>query len=305
LSIYLDAVWFLNLCFDGLLLMLTAVILKRKMIFWRILAGAFIGSLIVIFMFTPFSEVVAHPITKIIFSVSMVYIAFGYKRFRFFLQGLLCFYFSAFIVGGGLIGLHYFINTNIFLSEQGFLTVSSGLGDPVSWIFVIIGFPLIWFFAHKRIEDIEIKKIQYDQIVQVSIEIEGKLLQLRGLVDSGNQLYDPITKTPVMVLDMKKADHMLPPSLIEAAKNLDHLSFEQIEWENRIRIIPYRGVGLSHQFLLAIKPDKIMINTGTENIQANKALIALNTDSLSSDDEYDCLLHPKMIAANRLSMSAS
>jgi stage II sporulation protein GA (sporulation sigma-E factor processing peptidase) len=305
LSIYLDAVWFLNLCFDGLLLMLTAVMLKRKLIFWRIAAGAFIGSLIVLLMFTPFSEIVAHPITKIIFSVCMVIIAFGFKRFRFFLQGLLCFYFSAFIVGGGLIGLHYFIKSNIFLSEFGLLTVSSGLGDPVSWLFVIIGFPVIWYFARNRVEDIELKKIQYDQIVEVTIEIEGNLLQLRGLVDSGNHLYDPISKTPVMVLDMKKADHMLPPSLIEAAKNLDQLSFDQLEWENRIRIIPYRGVGLSHQFLLALKPDKIMIHTGSESIQAKKALIALNTESLSSDDLYDCLLHPKMIAANRFSMTAS
>jgi stage II sporulation protein GA (sporulation sigma-E factor processing peptidase) len=305
LSIYLDAVWFLNLCFDGLLLMLTAVMLKRKLIFWRIAAGAFIGSLIVLLMFTPFSEIVAHPITKIIFSVCMVIIAFGFKRFRFFLQGLLCFYFSAFIVGGGLIGLHYFIKSNIFLSEFGLLTVSSGLGDPVSWLFVIIGFPVIWYFARNRVEDIELKKIQYDQIVEVTIEIEGNLLQLRGLVDSGNHLYDPISKTPVMVLDMKKADHMLPPSLIEAAKNLDQLSFDQLEWENRIRIIPYRGVGLSHQFLLALKPDKIMIHTGSESIQAKKALIALNTESISSDDLYDCLLHPKMIAANRFSMTAS
>jgi stage II sporulation protein GA (sporulation sigma-E factor processing peptidase) len=285
--------------------MLTAVMLKRKLIFWRIAAGAFIGSLIVLLMFTPFSEIVAHPITKIIFSVCMVIIAFGFKRFRFFLQGLLCFYFSAFIVGGGLIGLHYFIKSNIFLSEFGLLTVSSGLGDPVSWLFVIIGFPVIWYFARNRVEDIELKKIQYDQIVEVTIEIEGNLLQLRGLVDSGNHLYDPISKTPVMVLDMKKADHMLPPSLIEAAKNLDQLSFDQLEWENRIRIIPYRGVGLSHQFLLALKPDKIMIHTGSESIQAKKALIALNTESLSSDDLYDCLLHPKMIAANRFSMTAS
>lgn len=83
-EIYLDAIWLLNFCFDLLLLMMTAFILKRRVKKRRLILGAFVASSIVLFMFTPFSPYVLHPAGKLSFSVVIVLVTFGFKRFRFF-----------------------------------------------------------------------------------------------------------------------------------------------------------------------------------------------------------------------------
>src|SRR6478736_4666777 len=58
----------LNFGLDTILLMLCAVVLKRNYKWWRLLLGGFIGSLIVLLMFTPFSHLMVHPAIKILFS---------------------------------------------------------------------------------------------------------------------------------------------------------------------------------------------------------------------------------------------
>ncbi|MEH7382439.1 sigma-E processing peptidase SpoIIGA [Bacillus sp. JJ1533] len=304
MSIYLDVIWLLNFFFDALLLLLTAIILKRKIVKWRILVGAFIGSLVVLIVVSPFSAFGSHPLTKLFFSIIIVGVAFGYKRFRYFIQGLLTFYFATFMIGGGMIGVHYFLAFDVQVFDGTILTQSTGFGNPVSWGFVIIGFPLLWYFSKNRIADIETKQVFYDQIVDVRLEIDDITLNLKGLVDSGNQLFDPITKSPVMILDTTKYVELFPKTLIEQSRNIELLTNETStkshKWESRVRLIPYRGVGQEHQFLLAIKPDQITIYQGNEENIVKKGLVALNHTTLSTDGEYDCIVHPKMLISSSI-----
>lgn len=303
MEIYLDVIWLLNFCFDALLLLLTAIILKRKIIKWRIVLSAIIGSSIVLLMITPLSAISSHPVIKLFFSFVIVWVAFGYKRFKYFVQGLLTFYFATFMIGGGMIGVHYFLEFDVTLFDGVMLTNSTEYGNPISWTFVLIGFPVVWYFSKSRINNIETKKIFYDQIVDVTIEIEEVKIQAKGLIDSGNQLLDPITKSPVMILDTTKFEGLFPKSIIEQSKNIDLLTSDNDQdnpsrWQNRLRIIPYKVVGQEHQFLLAIKPDRISILHQNEINEVKKALMALNHTTLSSMGEYDCIIHPKMLVSS-------
>ncbi|MBM6618538.1 sigma-E processing peptidase SpoIIGA [Bacillus suaedaesalsae] len=297
MTVYLDAIWLLNFCIDASLLLLTAMILKRKIQKVRLIISALIGSAIVLFILTPYFSIVSHPVVKLLFSVVMVLIAFGFKRFRYFFQALLTFYFSTFLLGGGMLGIHFFMKSDIEIWNGVVATKSTGFGSPVSWGFVFVSFPLLWYFSKTRLEDMEIKKIQYDQLVEISISIEERSIMLRGLVDSGNQLYDPITKSPVMILDISRAKGFLPPEIIEKSDGLDSFSMSDSShpWESRLRIIPYRGVGQQHEFLVAIKPDFVTIRQNEDDIYVKKVLIGLSKSTLSSDDEFDCIIHPKML----------
>ena len=174
LAMYLDIIWLLNFLFDSLLLYLTAIILKRDIVLWRILMGGFIGSSIIILSITPYNATFSHPFMKLVFSILMVLAVFGYKRFKFFLTGLMTFYLTTFLIGGSLIGIHYFIQFDMNLSTSLFLANVKGFGDPISWLFVVLGFPLAWHFSRKNFERIEMTKIQYDQLVVVEITIRRK-----------------------------------------------------------------------------------------------------------------------------------
>ena len=49
----------------------------------------------------------------------------------------------------------------------------------------------------------------------VKIQLAEEELELAGLIDSGNQLYDPLTKTPVMIMHISSLEHCLPAWLTE------------------------------------------------------------------------------------------
>ena len=302
LVVYADIIWLLNVCIDFLLLLLTAVVLKRKVKRWRLILGACIGSTIVIFAFTPLASLMTHPVMKLLYSFLIVYTAFGFIRFRTFLQSVLTFYFVTFMVGGGLVGTHFFFHTSDMMNGL-ISTKSISYGDPISWLFVIIGFPVIYYFSKKRIADVEVTKIHYEQIVKVTIKIDINDIQLDGLIDSGNQLYDPLTKTPVMIIHASSLDHVLPSWLIEQVQmktTIPYIPDEESRWATRLRLIPYRAVGVNQQFLWAFKPDLVQIYHESAKVTVNKVLIGLNAQQLSANGEYQCILHPKMLLSQKI-----
>lgn len=89
--VYADVVWLLNACIDFLLLLLTATVLKKEDQKMEACVRALIGSTIVIFAFTPFASVMTHPIMKLLYSLLIVYTAFGFTTFRNYAQTVLLF----------------------------------------------------------------------------------------------------------------------------------------------------------------------------------------------------------------------
>jgi stage II sporulation protein GA (sporulation sigma-E factor processing peptidase) len=299
-TVYLDVIWGLNVLFDSLLLFLTAIILKRQIVKWRIFLGGLLGSIIILLTVTPVHLFSGHPITKFLFSIFMVLIAFGYKRFRYFITNLMTFYFTTFFIGGALIGTHYFVNFDFELSSSVMLAHVKGFGDPISWMFVLIGFPIAWHFSKTNIDKVETAKIQFNQLVNVCIFLDEMKLELKGLVDSGNQLYDPISKSPVMLVSVKTRIDELPFSIFQIAENPDGVLYgtEKVpdDLEGKLKIIPCKVMGKDHQLIIALKPDRIVIEYDQSKFTLNKGLISFTMQELSSEDSFQCIVHPKMLS---------
>lgn len=285
--------------------------LKRKTRWWRIFIGGLIGSLIIFLSFSPFSSLAGNPIVKLFFSFVMILVTFGFKRLRFFLRALLFLYLATFLTGGTLIGAHYFLQFDNQLSSDVFLASVKGFGDPISWLFVMIGFPVAWYLSKSSVEKLEVAKIQYDQLVNVSFSIQHINHSIKGLVDSGNQLYDPISKAPVMIISIIKIKESFPTEIIQMVEEPDAFIFGSkeipIEWENRVKIIPCRVVGKEHQLIIAFKPTSLEIETKDGKQEIKKALISLTLQQLSAEDAFQCIVHPKMLTeiSSRSTMKVS
>ena len=223
MTVYLDVIWLLNFLFDSLLLYLTGLILKRTFKKRNIFIAGFLGSLIVFAPFTPFAFVLSSPFIKILISMMMIWIAFGYKRLRNYTLNLSVFYLITFAMGGAMIGTHYLLRFNFDLSNSIFLASMRGFGDPISWIFVVLGFPILMFLSRRTFDQWENVKIQYDQLVEVELFINSNTVKLKGLVDSGNQLYDPLSKRPVMIVSLEKAAHLVSKDLLPVFNDVNEL----------------------------------------------------------------------------------
>ncbi|RSK26948.1 sigma-E processing peptidase SpoIIGA [Bacillus sp. HMF5848] len=300
MTIYLDAIWLLNFLFDALILSLTSYILKRKVKKIRLILGSLLGSSIVIFMLIPHtSMLVSNPIVKLFFSMLIIFVTFGFGQLRIFIENLLTFYFATFAIGGALVGVHYFLQVQ-FVTENGvIITNLTGLGDPIAWLFVVICFPLLWYFTKKRISNVKYQTYKHDQLVDVIIEISDISLNVCGLIDSGNSLHDPISKAPVMIVDATAVSDTLPKDVVDIASHLDDFLQGQKHvpqgWEGRVRLIPYRVVGQQANMLLALKPDKIKIVDKKGNTYETKGLFAINPAHFSNDKTFNAIIHPKMM----------
>ncbi|WP_100330831.1 sigma-E processing peptidase SpoIIGA [Bacillus xiapuensis] len=297
--LYLDAVWLLNFLADTLLLWIAAIFLKRSVKWYRLALGGFIGSLSIVLMVTPLAQLAGHPLAKLTLSVFMVLGAFGFKRWKYFVSHLMALYFSTFLTGGLLLGTHYFIQFDMQLDSAFFLASLRGFGDPVSWMFVMVGLPIAWHFAKNRAEDFQTSQLQHDQLLDVEMQMDGRVFLFRGLVDTGNQLQDPISKAPVMLVSTRGLEKQLPAEVLEAAEKPESLLFGELElpsgWMERMRFIPAKSVGKPHQLLPAFKPDKVEVSNGTRKADVSKVLVNFTAMNLSSDDQFSCILHPKMV----------
>ncbi len=308
MAIYLDVIWFLNFCIDLLLLSLTALVLKRDIRKRRLIFGAFVASGSIILVITPLSSLFYQPFFKFILSCVIVVTTFSFKKFSYFFQNLLTFYFVSFICGGGLIALHYFFNNEMIILNGVVTTKTIGLGTPVSWLFVVVGFPTIWFFSKKRIEQIEFIKVKYDEIVTVDLMIVDQQFQLKGLIDSGNQLQDPLTKKPVMIIDMSLLQNKFPKSIVQVAKQPEMIGDPTVpidkEWEEKLCIVPYRGIGQVNQFIIGLKPTNVIVTLNQGDVlECNHVIVGLNFTNLASNGEFNCILHPQMFINGKRSLA--
>ncbi|MCT2538051.1 sigma-E processing peptidase SpoIIGA [Aquibacillus koreensis] len=295
MTIYLDAVWLLNFLLDWMILLLTQLVTREPSKQLQVMFGAMVASILVpITLFLPDSFVTT-PIGKAMYSILIVLCAFGFRNIRKFLKKILTFYFISFALGGGLVGLHFMLGRQITASENGLLTFQTGYGDQVSWLFVFIGFPLVWWFTKVRMDKHALEKFKQEQLYEVTIVLQGESNATTGYMDSGNQLLDPLSQKPVIICDQQ---FMLKWLSSEELKQLEmaqeQLDFDTIpsKWEHSIQIVPYQGVNGSRTFMIVLKPDRILVNFEDKQISTSKVLIGVQFGELSPDGSYHCLLHP-------------
>ncbi len=298
LVVYLDVIWLLNFLVDSLLIWMTAIFLKRNIHLARILLGGLIGSLLIILSITPLATLANHPLSKIGISVIMILFAFGFKRLNYFISGLMTLYFSTFLMGGILIGIHYLLNFDIELQSAVLVNSIQGYGDPISWLFVMIGFPAAWHFSQRSTNRITVSNLVYDVLVDVDVVINDIEFSLKGLIDSGNNLYDPISKMPVMIVQASAVADQLPKEILLLASskndNLDAVGQIPPQWADMMRLIPATTLGQKNQLLCAFKADKMTLLENNTVKEVKKALIVFTDQELSGDQRFHCIIHPLM-----------
>lgn len=298
MSIYLDAVWLLNFLLDYILLLLTNRLAKFNLKRFRLIIGAFIASLVVpLSIYFP-ESIFTHPLGKVLYSIVIILVTFGFKNIYRMMKLLLLFYFVSFSVGGGLIAVHFLLQNPVTLSKSGFMTYNAGFGDPISWLFVIISFPILSFFTKRRMDNHVQEKIRYDAIYPVSLQIKNKHYTTNGYIDSGNQLVEPFTKKPVIICDeaflMQWFENKEWEEMKDAYQNWEMDSIPK-EWIDYIRVIPYQGVEGGNGFIFAIRPDSLVIQYDQQKIQTSNFLVGIQFGELTRDGSYHCLLQPEII----------
>lgn len=122
------------------------------------------------------------------------------------------------------------------------------------------------------------EKIYFDVIIEKS----SKQAKIKGKVDTGCNLVEPFSGSPVIVCNKNLVKNIVPENILEYDKY--NVNTSQIE---NIRVIPFRTIS-GNGLLPCFKPDKVFIG---DNLCLNEIYVAL-ADKDSINGEFACLINP-------------
>ncbi len=276
---YVEYVFVENFIIDFILLFITGKLIKRVIIFKRLIIASLVGSLYVILTFYIGREFMTFFIVKFSISVLMIMIAFDSKGILTNIRVIICFYITSLIMVGIISALYYFTYDK--------LTVNAIIMS------IFTGYAALHFFF-KEIKD-RINRHNYKRTVNVSIGNSSKTF--RGYIDTGNELTDPMTGKHVMVVNIDCIKDILGDELCNKIMEFyDNKCYESLIDENNniiLRIIKYNTISNSGENMVCIVPDEIEIINNNNSIFID-AIIGIHPKRISMDD-YDALLFKKLL----------
>lgn len=295
MTIYLDVIFLLNVLFDACILLILTVLSKLKVPIYRIIFGSLYAASFVFIMLGAWANIFSHPVIKFIFSMGIIFITFFPFSIRKGLQLFFYLYVVTFSLGGFVIGCNYFFGQSIWFQNGALLTTNGGYGDPVTWGFVGLVFPLACYFYVKNDYHRKVKKLQTELLYDCFFDFRFFQIQCRGLLDTGNQLVDPITNRPVIILDIRRFESEVPSDLfhqyIQFPLNLE--DFDEIYRTYKLKCIPYQALGKKNGMLMGMEAAQLKVLSTTSNESFTNVLVAFAPESLHTED-FSCILNPKI-----------
>lgn len=244
MSIYIDLFFSFNTIMDMIIITSVSILLKRNTSYLRIILSSLLGGLSSVLLFTSINKLILEIITITIMTI----VSFKYKNIRYFITNIIYTYMLSILLGG----LIYLFNSKV--------TINTYLNYLV---IIIISLEVMTLYIK------ESKKIKntYNNYYKVDIYFKDKeKLSLVGFVDTGNNLYDPYKKRPIILVDKK------------------------YQVEKDFILVPYHTV-TGEGLLKCIKPEKIYI----ENIGYKTNLLVSFTSNPNLINGVDVLLHKELM----------
>ena len=180
MTVYIDLVCIINFIYDFLILLTVSFTLKRNRKIYYYILSSLIGVLSIFLLFLKINNIFLF-LLKILISVIMVIVAFGYKSIKYTISNIIYFYMTSIVLAGFL----YLIKGN-----------SSNFN--LNYIVLLIIGPIILFIYYKSNKKL---KNTYSDYYKIKIVFDNIEISCISFYDNGNNLVDPITKKGVIIIN--------------------------------------------------------------------------------------------------------
>lgn len=295
MTIYVDVVLIENLIMNYIILLATGLILKTKLKHLRLIIASLLGAVYSIVAYINFLEIYSNFFLKILLSVIIVYIAFNPQTMKKMWKSILIFYLTSFVFGGAAFALIYIIRPQDILMKNGLFLGTYSLKTVilaaiVAFIVIITAFTIV-----------KTKVTKKDMFCNIEIKLNGKILKTKALIDSGNMLKEPITNTPVVVIERSLLYEYLPKEILNHLDDIIGGDLEKIPEEirnqyiSRLKLIPFSSLGKQNGMLIGIKPEYLKIIKEEQEIKKENVILGIYNKSLTKKGEYRALMGMEFI----------
>ena len=308
ITIYIDLIFLENIIMNVIILYETAIILKVKAKAWRIIVSSCIGSIYAIVLyitgFSIFNSVFSKMILSLIelseFKVIVwslpswftliVYVAFAPPNIKKMFKDTIIFYLTSFVFGGMALYLIYFIKPQEVLIKNGMF-----VGDYILKVFILGGM-LAFIVIKISIKIIKTKINPKDMYCKIKIKLNQKSLETTAMIDTGNLVKEPITNTPVIIVESSLLYDIIPKEILNNLENILGGNLSQIpekiqeEYISKLRCIPFASLGKQNGMLVGIKSNEVEIAKDELNEKYKNIIIGIYDKSLTKRGEYRALI---------------
>lgn len=291
MTIYVDVVLIENLIMNYIILFATDIILKNKSKFWRLLLASLIGAIYTVISYISNLKIYSNVILKIILSIIIVYVAFNPQNMKKMWKSVLIFYLTSLVFGGAAFALIYivkpqetFLKNGLFLGTYSLKTIL--LSAIVAFLIIITAFTVVKNKLSKK-----------DMFCNIKVKLNGKEIEAKAMLDTGNLLKEPITNIPVIVIEHTLLYECIPKQILNNIDDILGGDFSEISDEikqkymTKLKFIPFSSLGKQNGMLLGIKPDYVIIkDENDEEKKLNEIIIGIYNKSLTKRGEYRALM---------------
>lgn len=259
--VYLDVLIFENCIVNLFLLTLTAQTLKIKISLKRIILSSILGSMYVLTIVLPQLNFFTNLFFKLLVALLMIFIIVKEKTLLFMLKGTIIFI----LYSVALAGICFY------------LSIKDGNGPiPNAYLFnfsykkLLLAIIIIYLLIFRLVSFIKERKLMKNLIFAVDVLIENKVYTVKALLDTGNELKESVSNLPVVLVERQVFNNI----------NLSNYSKYHI---------PYSAVGGEEGEIIAIRPDRLIININGE-VEEKNVLLGFIDKRLSRQNDYNGLL---------------
>lgn len=133
-----------------------------------------------------------------------------------------------------------------------------------------------------------------DMFCNLKVCNNGNEQKVRAMIDTGNLLKDPITNSPVIIIEKNSLKNILPEEILENTGKIINgeyeFSEEYLKYASKFRVLPFSSLGKQNGMLLGFKVDKIEAEINDEEIIRDDVIIGIYDKKLSNKGNYESLI---------------
>lgn len=295
MTIYIDIVIIENLIMNYVILCATGIVSKNKIRHLRLIMASLLGAIYSVVAYMKILEIYSNIVLKILLSVIIVYIAYNPQTVKKLWKTLVMFYLVSFVFGGVAFSLIYIIKPQDIIMKNGLFLGTYPLKTII--LGAIVAFAII-IIAVKIIRK---KFTTKDMICDIEIMLNNKKINTKALIDTGNMLKEPITNTPVVVVEKILLYECIPKEILNNINQIIGGDLEKIpqriqsQYISKLKLIPFSSLGKQNGMLLGIKVQKIKIIKESEEITKENIIVGIYQQSLTKNGEYQALMGMEFI----------
>jgi len=307
LEVYPDIVFILNFFVDFILLFLLKQVSRKSSTTVRLFGSAAIGGLAaaILSVFPWINSYInlgyltilmdcLEAVIKFLTLLIIIFVAFGRLKRKDYIRQVIAFILITYFAGGFINSVYYHTNIRLILLPVRNSIVFSNISAKYVITLMLCLIPAA--AAYMLLQ--RIYKHNFREIYEVELYYKEKKYKTSALYDTGNCLYDPVYRKPVIVIEQSALAFLLTVEEQNAIATImdcvDQSSIPE-ELRPRLQFIPYSSIGKIHGMMPGLLLDMIIIHIGKETICCDKVIAAISDQRQSPKGEYHVILHKELV----------